>query len=218
MGECTDHIVRSGSSAIGLDDESLVPIGHVDVVLGIPIGITEAALDELGLRGGKVAIGTGEISQRSRTDVGVPGVVEVVGIGQDLDGDALAAGGEVILGLAIDGGSDALGEVAVGKGMAGTDIEDGRALAIEELKNLNLLELTGVAEELELVLNAMVGIDDGLSALNVGDDAVGQGLEGGDDVVAVIDAVNHAAAVEGEGIGDVVLAVSIVKDEGVLSR
>ena len=218
MGEGTNHIVRGGTSTIGLNDKALVPVGHVDVVLGIPIGIAQTALEGLGLGGGEVTVGSGQISERSRADVDVPGIIGIAGIGQNLDGKALAAGGEVVLGLAIDGGGNAHGNLAVAKEMAGAGVDDGGTLAIQVLEDLNLLEKTRIAEELELVLDATVGIHNSLGTLNVGDNAVGQSLEGGNHIVAMVNAINHTGAIERERIGDVVLAVGIIENESILSR
>lgn len=218
MGKGSNHVVHGRFSTIGLDDKALVPVGHVDVVLGVPVGIAQTALEGLDLGGSEVTIGASQIPERSRTDIDIPGSIGIAGIGQNLDGKALAAGGEVVLGLAVNGGGNAHGNLAVAKGMAGTGVDNGGTLAVQMLEDPNLLEETRIAEELELVLDVMVGIHNSLGALNVGDDAVGQSLQGGNDVVAMVDAINHTGAVERKRVSDVILAVGITKYESMLSR
>ena len=198
VGEGPDHVVTG--HAVVLDVGPEVPVGDLDVVVVVPVGVAEAPLENLLLGVGQRRVGAGEVAERPGADVvGRPRVVDVVRICQDLDREPLAAVDEVV-----DRFADDLG-VHARRQRPGRDHHRG-SRPVEVQVELELAERSRIPRERERVLDAPVGVDDVLRTVDGGHGAQGELQQCLGHGLAVRRRVDDARAGDCDGLGDPVLA------------
>ena len=220
MGVGTDHVDRGqGTTTEVLGGNSVVPVLDIDVVAGVSVGVSEASLKGLnvGINAGG-ASADGEVSEVSGLG-GSPG--DLLG-GGDLDAGAL--GGEVVSVLSDDSSLEDLDVGGSGRDSSGSD---GGAGSVEEVVNLELLQVTRVGVEGDGEQPSCTKSGSRSSSCSsdddVGDDRVGEALEGiGDDLSSgsAASEVKGAASSGVPGSGDrdrvsnIVLSVVVEELEG----
>mmetsp|Transcript_12897 Transcript_12897/g.22627 ORF Transcript_12897/g.22627 Transcript_12897/m.22627 type:complete len:645 (-) Transcript_12897:80-2014(-) len=192
---------------VRVGEGSQIPVVHISVVGGVAVAVAQALLQELGL------------SRRDTTQ----GVVLVT---RNQSHHDIFADVRHHVDVLADEAVGVDGPVKSGDSLVG---EQSWAVAVQELVQADLLQVTGVAGEGKGVLGVdhFTGIGDGLEGVLAsrqtvagvhplvashrvfGDGVVGELLEGGDHSVAV--------SVPGDGRGLPVLAVGIVEHDGVVA-
>ncbi|EJK68124.1 hypothetical protein THAOC_10729, partial [Thalassiosira oceanica] len=210
VGEGPDHVVTCHAVVLDVDPE--VPVGDLDVVVVVPVGIAEAPLENLLLGVGKRRVGAGEVAERPGAHVvSRPRVVKVVRIGQDLDRESLAAVNEVV-----DRFADDLG-VHARRQSPGRDLDRGPR-PVEVQVELELAERSRVPRESERVLDAPVGVDNILRTVDGRHGAQGELQQGLGHGVAVRRRVDDARAGDGDWLGDPVLPERVEELDRIPSR
>mmetsp|Transcript_7884 Transcript_7884/g.16129 ORF Transcript_7884/g.16129 Transcript_7884/m.16129 type:complete len:281 (+) Transcript_7884:1126-1968(+) len=207
----SNHVVRVDS--IIFNHNTVVPIGNFNVIVRIPIGITQAFLQNLHLGGSERAIRSRKITKRSRTDIiEHPSVINVRRVGKDFHSNSLAPLSKVIYRL-----SNHLGVNT--HGHSSRRYTNSRTRSIQIFVKLNLTKLAWIANESESVFNALVSIDDILRTLNRWDYTVGQFQESLLDSITMrlCSSVNDTIACDWDALCNEVLTRRVPKSNGIFA-